>query len=166
MLRPYDRHKAVSYAHTWAFSRNPRFYDYELLGGDCTNFASQCVHAGTGVMNYKPIFGWYYINANRKAPAWTGVEYFHRFLVRYEATPGPVALVTSHLSLAEPGDVIQLRFDGNVFQHSPVVVSNDGTGDPGGVLLAAHSADADMRPLNTYEYSACRVLHILGYYGQ
>ena len=42
MLLPYDRARAVRYAHRWAYGRNPRFYDYEELGGDCTNFASQC----------------------------------------------------------------------------------------------------------------------------
>ena len=37
----YDRRAAVLYAHRWAYGRNPAFYDYEGLGGDCTNFASQ-----------------------------------------------------------------------------------------------------------------------------
>ena len=45
MLR-YNRRAAVAYAHRWAFRRNPVFYDYEGLGGDCTNFASQCLYAG------------------------------------------------------------------------------------------------------------------------
>ena len=65
---PYDREAAVHYAHRWAYGRNPRFYNYDTLGGDCTNFASQCLYAGTGIMNYTPIYGWYYINANDKAP--------------------------------------------------------------------------------------------------
>ena len=42
----YDRRAAVLYAHRWAYGRNPAFYDYEHLGGDCTNFASQCIYAG------------------------------------------------------------------------------------------------------------------------
>ena len=69
----YDRNAVVLYAHQWAYGRNPAFYDYEHLGGDCTNFASQCVFAGSGVMNFTPTFGWYYIDSNQKAPAWTGV---------------------------------------------------------------------------------------------
>ena len=72
-LLPYDRDAAVAYAHRWAYGRNPNYYDYENIGGDCTNFASQCIYAGCGVMNYTPTFGWYYFDANRKAPAWTGV---------------------------------------------------------------------------------------------
>ena len=74
-LKEYNRKAAVAYAHKWAFGRNPAFYDYELIGGDCTNFASQCIYAGSGIMNFTPTFGWYYIDANQKAPAWTGVEY-------------------------------------------------------------------------------------------
>ena len=38
---PYDRRAAVRYANRWAFGRNPAYYDYEEVGGDCTSFASQ-----------------------------------------------------------------------------------------------------------------------------
>ena len=69
------RTAAARSARRWAYGRNPAFYDYEHIGGDCTNFASQCVYAGSGVMNFTKDLGWYYINANNKAPAWTGVEF-------------------------------------------------------------------------------------------
>ena len=42
----YSRSDAVAYAHRWAFSRNPKFMNYDRFGGDCTNFISQCIHAG------------------------------------------------------------------------------------------------------------------------
>ena len=48
----YNRQKAVAYARRWALGRNPEFYDYNEIGGDCTNFVSQCVYAGIGIMNY------------------------------------------------------------------------------------------------------------------
>ena len=35
----------VNYARKWAFSRNPAYYDFENIGGDCTNFVSQCLYA-------------------------------------------------------------------------------------------------------------------------
>ena len=166
IFRPYRRLNAVLYAHHWAYGRNPRFYDYEELGGDCTNFASQCVYAGAGVMNYTPVYGWYYIDPDNKAPAWTGVEYFYSFLTRPQISLGPVARETDDLRLAQPGDVIQLRFSGPVFQHSPVVVQTSPGGSPDKILLAAHSSDADWRPLSSYEYEAYRVLHILGFYDE
>ena len=119
---PYNRQAAVAYAHKWAYSRNPAFYDYEEIGGDCTNFASQCLYAGTGVMNFTPVFGWYYIDANNKAPAWTGVEYFYRFLTRQEQSPGPFGSSTT-LEQMEPGDFVQFRFQKEVFSHTPIIVA-------------------------------------------
>lgn len=110
-LLPYDRAAAVRYAHIWAYGRNPRYYDYESIGGDCTNFASQCIYAGAGVMNDTPTFGWYYINANDKAPAWTGVEYLYNFLTRRTPSAGPFAGEVPPERI-RPGDIVQLSFDG------------------------------------------------------
>ena len=81
ILLPYDRISAVRYAHIWAYGRNPAFYDYEKIGGDCTNFASQCALAASCVMNYTPNIGWYYPNDGDRSPSWTGVEYFYNFMV-------------------------------------------------------------------------------------
>ena len=77
----YNRQWVVNYARVWAYSRNPRFYDFSDLGGDCTNFASQCIFAGAGVMIYTPEVGWFYIDANDRSPSWTGVEFLYDFLV-------------------------------------------------------------------------------------
>ena len=78
----YDRNAAVAYAHKWAYSRNPAYYNYDKLGGDCTNFASQCLFEGARVMNFKPLYGWYYNSANDKSPSWTGVRFLYDFLGR------------------------------------------------------------------------------------
>ena len=161
-LIPYNRRSAVEYAHTWAYGRNPAYYDYQRLGGDCTNFASQCLYAGAPVMNWRPETGWYYQNANRKAPAWTGVEFLFRFLTRQEESPGPVAVLVP-LENALPGDFVQLRFPGaSSFGHTPVIVSVGPKPAPDNLLLAAHSMDTDYRPLDTYNYAQLRILHILG----
>ena len=160
-LRDYDRQAAVLYAHQWAYGRNPAYYDYEKLGGDCTNFASQCVYAGTGIMNFTPTFGWYYIDANQKAPAWTGVEYLWNFLTRKTFSVGPVGEPSS-LEAMRPGDIVQLSFKSGSFQHSPVVVSVGAKPALDNVLVAAHSYDADNRPLSTYEFRDIRFLHITG----
>ena len=160
-LRPYDREAVVLYAHQWAYGRNPLFYDYEYLGGDCTNFASQCLYAGSGIMNYTPTYGWYYISPNQKAPAWTGVPYLYNFLTRNQRSVGPAGEPCGIEELL-PGDLIQLSFKGESFQHSPSVVSVGTPATPENVLIAAHSYDADYRPLSTYEYRAIRMLHIIG----
>lgn len=48
----YDRNKAKAYAKKWAYLRNPQYYDYTYLGGDCTNFISQCIFQGAPHMSY------------------------------------------------------------------------------------------------------------------
>lgn len=160
-LVPYDRAAAVRYAHRWAYGRNPRYYDYEALGGDCTNFASQCLFAGSRVMDYTPTYGWYYIDANRKAPAWTGVPYLYNYLTRSRAAVGPAAREAT-IGEIEPGDVVQLSFDQTRWAHSPVVVA---VGEPRSyesILVAAHSEDADARALSSYEFVGVRFLHVIG----
>ena len=160
-LQDYNRRNAVAYAHRWAYGRNPAYYDYEHLGGDCTNFASQCIYAGCGIMNFAPTFGWYYIDANQKAPAWTGVPYLYNFLTRRSMSVGPVGEECA-LEDLRPGDLVQLSFGGEEFQHSPVVVSVGVPAVPEKILVAAHSFDADNRPLSTYEYRDIRMIHITG----
>ena len=162
-LHPYRRGDAVAYAHRWAYARNPRFYNYDDIGGDCTNFASQCIYAGTGVMNYMPVFGWYYINANKKSPSWTGVPYLFDFLTRTQQSAGPVGRDVSMEQIL-PGDLLQLSFDGIQYKHTPVVVAVGETVTPETILIAAHSDDADNRRLSTYSYKSIRYIHILGYY--
>ena len=155
----YNRALAVEYAKKWAFSRNPAYYDFSALGGDCTNFASQCIFAGGEKMNYTPGTGWYYAGINSRAPAWTGVNELYNFLINNKGA-GPRAVVVP-LSEIREGDIVQIRFSGaDSFAHSPVVV-RAGRGTPGTVLVAAHTNDAYNRALNTYMYAELRPLHIL-----
>lgn len=156
--KSYDRDKAVAYAHQWAFGRNPQYYDFENLGGDCTNFTSQALYAGSGIMNPTPTFGWYYYSLNNRAPAWTGVEFLYRFLVNNSGV-GPVAVETD-ISQMEPGDIVQISFDGRIFQHSPMIVSVEQPPSPSNILVAAHTYNSDNRPLDTYTYALLRFLHI------
>lgn len=154
----YNREAARAYADKWAYGRNPRFYDFSDIGGDCTNFASQVLYAGSGVMNYTPTYGWYYISVNDRAPAWTGVNELYRFLIN-NTGPGPQGRVVS-LSQIDVGDIIQLRFEGEGrFDHSPVVM-DVGDRTPSTIRIAAHSRDANCRPLSSYYYNAIRPIHI------
>lgn len=157
-IKQYDREKAVSYAHRWAFGRNPQYYDFEYLGGDCTNFASQVLYAGAGVMNPTPTFGWYYYNLNDRAPAWTGVELLYSFLVNNHGV-GPAAVETD-VSMVEPGDIVQLSFNGWIFQHSPIIVSVGERPSTSNILIAAHTFNADNYPVNNFAYVKIRFLHI------
>ena len=158
---PYDRRAAVDYAHRWAYGRNPAYYDYEGIGGDCTNFASQCLYAGTGIMDYRPDLGWYYIDANNKAPAWSGVDFFERFLTRTEQTDGPFGALAD-LELLLPGDFVQMSPRGDSFTHTAIVVQVGWRPTLRNTLVAAHSIDVDRRPLSTYQFQTLRAIHIMG----
>jgi len=152
----YDRAAAVAYARRWAFKRNPAFYDFSNLGGDCTNFASQCIYAGANVMNYTPLYGWFYVNLNSRTPSWTGVEFLYNFLTSNEGA-GPFAKEVP-LNELEAGDIVQLGRETGDFYHSPVVVSVS----RGQILVAAHSYDAYNKPLLSYNFARARGIHILG----
>ncbi len=160
-IRRYNREDAVNYAHQWAFARNPDYYNYDKIGGDCTNFASQCIYAGSGAMNHQKLLGWYYYNANNKSPSWTGVEFLYDFLVRRAESPGPFGTETD-ISGVLPGDIVQLSFDGVRFSHTPVVVAVGSPASADNVLVAAHTYDCDNKPLGAYTYQQVRFIHIGG----
>lgn len=155
----YNREAAVEYAHRWAFGRNPAFFDYSMIGGDCTAFASQVLFAGGFSMNLRPVFGWYYIDANNKSPSWTGVNELYNFLISNRGA-GPRA-VNARIEDMLPGDLIQLDFDcDGRFDHTPVIV-DVGEYTPETMLVAAHTIDSDYRPISTYNYCDIRFLHII-----
>ena len=159
-VRPYDRQRAVDYAHKWAYFRNPDYYDFSDIGGDCTNFSSQCLHAGSGVMNYTKTMGWYYSSLHNRAPAWTGVHFLYNFLTRNTGV-GPFATEVG-IELVEPGDLVQLAIYQEEFHHCPFIVDVQGEPSLESVYIAAHTFDCDNRPLHSYDFRAIRYLHIEG----
>ena len=152
---PIDNEVAVEYAARWAYMRNPAFYDFENIGGDCTSFVSQCLYAGGAVMNYDRDTGWYYISPSDRAPAWSGVEFFYRFITTNRGV-GPFGTVVE-MNEVQVGDVIQLG-NGERFYHSLFVVDRN----KDEIYIAAHSYDAFRRPVSSYDYEDMRCLHIIG----
>ncbi len=154
MEREYLRKDVIKYAREWAYKRNPIYYNYDNLGGDCTNFISQCIFAGSKIMNYKPTFGWYYINANNKSPSWTGVEYLYNYLTRKSGT-GPIGKLSTKEEVIE-GDIIQLSFGNNKFEHSLVITEKKEKN----IYVAAHTFDTFNKSLELYGYDSIRFIHI------
>lgn len=153
--KTYNRGAAVLYARKWALKRNNAFYDFERIGGDCTNFASQCIFAGSGVMNFTPVMGWFYRSLSSRTPSWSGVEYLYNFLVNNKKA-GPFGHEVGIEEIA-PGDIVQLGSSSGDFYHTPVIVATNP-----GILVCAHTDDALNRPLDTYYYDILRFVHIDG----
>ena len=156
IIKPYLRENALLYAKRYAFSQNPIFGDFRGIGGNCTNFVSQCIYAGSCKMNYKSTFGWYYISLNERSPSWTGVEYFYNFMTTNRDV-GPFGRPCTP-DEAEVGDVIQLGRESDGYYHTLLIVGFEGD-DP---LVAAQTDDAFERPLSTYTYDFSRYIKILG----
>jgi hypothetical protein len=162
-IKAYQRERAVAYARRWAFDRNQLFYDFAGVGGDCTNFVSQCVLAGSCVMNRTPDFGWYYISEADRAPAWSSVEYFYDFMTGAPAFAeqnggiGPFAIEVPRRN-AVPGDVIQYADEEGDWYHTVIISAIEN----GEIYVCAQSNDALDRPLSSYNFSSARFLHIAG----
>jgi len=156
----YNRRAAVAYAQKWAFARNKRFYDFEDIGGDCTNFVSQCLYAGCGVMNYSPVDGWYYINSDDRSPSWTGVTFLRDFLLTNEGAG--VYGEETPLSRLLPGDVIQFENSAGRLYHTVIVSYVFYPVIPSNIYVCAHSVDSRNRRLSTYNYAAAYGIHISG----
>lgn len=152
----YNRARALEYAREWALSRNPLFIDYEGIGGDCTSFASQVLYAGSCRMNFTPITGWYYITDAQRSAAWTGVEFFYRFITTNVGI-GPYGREVFPDEAIE-GDIIQLSNDTGDYYHTLVITGVENNE----FLVSAHSIDTLDRTLSSYEYSGLRYIHIDG----
>ena len=157
VIRPYRRERAVAYAERWAKMRNPVFYDFTEIGGNCTNFVSQALYAGSCKMNYTPVFGWYYITQNERTASWTGVDFFYRFLTGNRGL-GPFGEEVGAERL-EDGDVVQIGRDGEGYFHSMLFVGRDPDGTP---LVAAQSLDVYGKRLDEYDFDFVRYLHVSG----
>lgn len=154
MLKEYPLHldAAIAYARKWALSRNPAYYDFEMIGGDCTNFISQCLFAGGAVMNPTRDTGWYYHSLHDRAAAWTSVQYFYRFMMQNKGV-GSFAQEIPY-EQAAPGDVLQ--FGVGAFHHTALVTAAR-NGMP---YLCAHSADVLDVPLAAFLFDRIRCLRI------
>lgn len=163
VVKPYNRERAVEYALKWATDRNPLFIDFTGIGGNCTNFVSQAILAGSCTMNYTPDFGWYYVNENDRAPAWSGVEFFYDFLtgaplfIEKNGGIGPFAVEISR-EQAELGDVVQYANADGDWYHTVIITGFDGEE----ILVSAQSNDARNRPLSSYNFANARFLHLAG----
>lgn len=161
MIYSYDRLNAVNYASKWALKRNPNYTNFDEMGGDCTNFASQVINAGGCPMNYDK-YGWYYENINNRAPAWTSVKYLYKFLTKNKSS-GPVASQVDMKDILV-GDLIQLRFDPTEdFGHSLIVVDIKFPKTLDNIFIATHTIDRKHYSVSNYYFKELRFIHIEGY---
>jgi hypothetical protein len=155
--KEYNRKKAIEYAAKWVYKRNPKYYNFDSVGGDCTSYISQCIYAGAGIMNYKKHIGWYYNSPTDRTASWSGVEYLYDFLTKNKGI-GPRAKVAS-IEKLEIGDIIQLKFLKERFSHSLIIVDKK-KNSLEDIYVATHTEDTYYRKVSTYIFEDIRFLHI------
>ncbi|MCU9593525.1 amidase domain-containing protein [Caldibacillus thermolactis] len=135
----YDRRKAVQYAERWWNDYNPA---YKKFTDDCTNYISQCLHAGGAPMRGFPNrnSGWWY-NNNNWSYSWSVAHALNLYLgtsktgLRAKEVEDPREL--------QLGDVICYDFEGDGrFNHNTIVTGKDAYGYP---LVNAHTYNSRMR---------------------
>ncbi|MBY0099719.1 amidase domain-containing protein [Mesobacillus maritimus] len=135
----YDRMKAVQYAERWWNDYNPAFKSFDV---DCTNYISQCLHAGgapmLGFSNRSK--GWWMRN-NNWSYSWTVANSLRWYLPNSKT--GVRAKEVNSPSQLLPGDVICYDFqgDGRV-DHTTIVTAKDAEGMP---LVNAHTTNSRRR---------------------
>jgi hypothetical protein len=135
----YDRLAAVQYAERWWNTHNPKFKNFDV---NCTNYVSQCLHAGGAPMRGYPgrSTGWWMQN-NIWSYSWTVAHSLTLHLgnsktgLRAKAVGAPEVLM--------PGDVICYDFQGDGrFDHTTIVVAKDQANMP---LVNANTYNSRMR---------------------
>lgn len=135
----YDRLAAVQYAELWWNSTNPAYKNFEV---NCTNFISQCLHAGGAKMRGYPnrSSGWWMQN-NNWSYSWSVANSMRIFLANSKA--GLRAKIVDEPEQLMPGDVICYDFQGDGrYDHTTFVVAKDKKNMP---LVNAQTYNSRMR---------------------
>ncbi|MFC4323635.1 amidase domain-containing protein [Litchfieldia salsa] len=135
----YDRLAAVKYAERWWDDYNPEFKKFDV---DCTNYISQCLHAGGIPMSGYPNRGkgWWMKN-NNWSYSWSVAH-----ALRWHLSDSKSGVIAKEVNSPEElllGDVICYDFQGDGrFDHTTIVVAKDDQGMP---LVNAHTQNSRMR---------------------
>ena len=156
------RRAAVAYADTYCgaasdgsngYNYNPDYTDYNALGGNCANFASQVLFEGGG---FKKNTAWNYKDG-KGSRAWINAQGFKDFLI-YNGRGSLIARgkykdIYKAVYNLRPGDMIAYANKGDV-THISVVTGQDSKGYP---LVNSHNLDRYRVPFdigwNTDGYS-------------
>lgn len=141
----YNSKLASEYAQKYALNYNTKYKSFDNSGGDCTNFVSQCLHAG----NIPITNSW-----RPYSTSWIRVNELYHYLIKNAIGVN----ITSKPPYKE-GDVIQFYANSKgYFSHSGVITKSLGYGE---YLYCCHSYDKLNFPLSEifpFMYDKIRVI--------
>lgn len=123
------------------FSYNSEYTNYNALGGDCANFASQALLAG----GFKKNGTWNYVGG-KGSRAWVNAQALKNFMVysgrASQLAKGSYKEVYQYAYSLRPGDIVAYVKKGKV-THVSVVTGVDSKGYP---LVSCHNLDRNRVP--------------------
>lgn len=166
----YDRNSAYIYLEKYALTRNSDYFNFDVYGGNCQNYASQTIHAGGIPMDETGSYKWKYYGSlvdetaaeKGRTPSWTGVGYFYNY-AKNNTGAGLCSVTDVNYFYAEKGDIMQVGAN-NSYVHTIVVsglVEKDGKIVD--VLTTSNSTDRQNYPLSAYNYADKKLIKILGW---
>lgn len=169
----YNRDKALNYALEYSRERNDEWTNYNELGGNCQNYASQVLYAGGIPMDTigNIALQWKHYNSivdtsnNEKGRSysWTGTTNFYEY-ARYNDGYGLCAKTNVNLYYMEAGDIAQVGYNSS-WGHTVVVIGNikNEENEIIDLLINSNSIDLENYPLSAYTYPNRRFIKIIGW---
>lgn len=160
---PYDRAAAYDYLMAYCGKRNPAWYAYDDVGGNCMNFGSQVLLAGGIPEDEKGDEEWYWDGQNDLDLSWINVGRFYDYCRKNEGF-GLVADTEAGYYTGEVGDVLIVGFNGD-HRHTTVIshVVTDESGDTVDYLISCNTTNYRDFPASAYYYTFHRLIKIYGW---
>lgn len=141
----YDRQSAVEYAMKYALVPNKKYRYFgvnQRIGGDCTNFVSQCLKAGGMPLSYNKKNPWWYnfeASANVCSLSWSVAHSLFWYLKKNAEnnSKGAKALETNNISDLELGDLVFYENKRGLIFHSTIITAFNEV-----PLVSQHSVEA------------------------
>ncbi|HHX18062.1 MAG TPA: amidase domain-containing protein [Clostridium sp.] len=136
-----DKYCGAAASEEYGYKYNKKYKDYNPLGGDCANFASQILHEGAG---FKKDYTWKYEKEGSKA--WVNAQAFKDYMI-YSGR-GSLILKGTYNQVFKgsfkllPGDFIAYEKKGKI-THISVVTGIDSKGY---ALVNCHNTDRNRVP--------------------
>ena len=160
---PYDRDAAYAYLMAYCAERNPAWYAYDDVGGNCMNFGSQVLLAGGIPMDEEGDEEWYWDGQNDLDLSWINVGNFYDYCRKNEGF-GLVADTEASYYTGEVGDVLIVGFNGD-HRHTTIIshVVTDEAGNTVDYLISCNTTNYKDFPASAYYYTFHRLIKIYGW---
>lgn len=160
---PYDRAAAYDYLMAYCDERNPAWYAYDEVGGNCMNFGSQVLLAGGIPEDEKGDEEWYWDGQNDLDLSWINVGRFYDYCRKNDGF-GLVADTEAGYYTGEVGDVLIVGFNGD-HRHTTIIsdIVKDKAGNTVDYLISCNTTNYRDFPASAYYYTFHRLVKIFGW---